>query len=107
MPEISGSKGTGVDLAEVRIPLETIDQLGIDTTPLRDQGLTELSLEALGVNTTTLESQLNEVGITTTTVSLDSLGTKRRAEWYGEQHSEQYAGDHIDRDVGAGYPGRA
>lgn len=65
--------GESIDLAEVRIPLDSIDQLGIDTTPLRDQGLTELSLEALGVTTTTLES-LSEVGITTTTVNLGDLG---------------------------------
>ncbi|MEZ4617245.1 MAG: hypothetical protein R2867_17280 [Caldilineaceae bacterium] len=70
----TGLEGTAVDLADLRIPLDTIDQLGIDTTPLREQGFTELSLEALGVNTTTLESQLREVGISTTTVSLDSLG---------------------------------
>ncbi len=69
-----GLDGAGVDLAQVRIPLDTIDQLGLDTTPLREQGLTELSLEAFGVNTTTLESDLREVGITTTTLSLDNLG---------------------------------
>ncbi len=69
-----GINNTPVDLADIRIPLDTIDQLGLDTTPLREQGLTELSLEAFGVNTTTLESNLREAGITTTTVSLDSLG---------------------------------
>ncbi len=68
-----GLNGT-VDLATISIPLDTIDQLGLDTTPLREQGLTELSLEAFGVNTTTLESDLREVGITTTTLSLDNLG---------------------------------
>lgn len=66
--------GSGVDLAEVRIPLETIEQLGIDVTPLREEGLEELSLEALGVNTTTLESTLDNIGVNTTTVTLESLG---------------------------------
>jgi len=69
-----GLNGTAVDLADLRISLDTIDQLGLDTTPLREQGLSELSLEAFGVNTTTLESDLSEIGINTTTVSLDSLG---------------------------------
>lgn len=59
-----------LDLADVRIPLDTIDQLGIDTAPLRAEGLTELSLSALGITTETLES----AGINTTTVSLDALG---------------------------------
>ena len=63
--------GTGnLDLANVRIPLDTIDQLGIDTTPLRDEGLTELSLSALGVTTETLES----MGVNTTTLNLNALG---------------------------------
>jgi putative ABC transport system permease protein len=60
----------GLDLNQVRIPLDTIDQLGIDTTPLREQGLTELSLESLGVTTDTLTN----LGVTTTTVNLESLG---------------------------------
>ncbi len=71
--ELSGAEGT-VDLAAVRIPLDTIDQLGIDTAPLRAEGLEELSLEALGINTTTLESTLTEFGVTTTTVGLDDFG---------------------------------
>ena len=60
----------GLDVGQVRIPLDTIDQLGIDTTPLREQGLTELSLESLGVTTDTLTN----LGVTTTTVNLESLG---------------------------------
>ncbi len=60
----------GLDVSQVRIPLDAIDQLGIDTTPLREQGLTELSLEALGVTTDTLTN----LGVTTTTVNLESLG---------------------------------
>jgi len=59
-----------LDLANLRIPLDTIDQLGIDTTPLREEGLTELSLSALGITTDTLAN----AGITTTTLSLDALG---------------------------------
>jgi len=61
----------GVDLSQVRIPLDTIDQLGIDTTPLREQGLTELSLSSLGVTTETLSS----LGVPTTTVNLETIGT--------------------------------
>lgn len=61
----------GVDLSQVRIPLDTIDQLGIDTTPLREQGLTELSLSSLGVTTDTLSS----LGVSTTTVNLETIGT--------------------------------
>lgn len=60
----------GLDLNQVRIPLDTIDQLGIDTTALREQGLTELSLAALGVTTDTLSS----MGVPTTTVNLENLG---------------------------------
>ncbi|MEZ4864537.1 MAG: FtsX-like permease family protein [Caldilineaceae bacterium] len=71
--------GSGeVDLSQVRIPLDTIDQLGIDTTPLRDLGLTELSLAALGVTsttmTTTLPSLLTNMGVPTDTVDLGALG---------------------------------
>ena len=61
---------SGLDVSQVRIPLDTIDQLGIDTTPLREQGLTELSLDAFGVTTDTLTN----LGVTTTTVNLESLG---------------------------------
>jgi len=67
----TGDLATGeFDVNQLRIPLDTIDQLGIDTTPLREQGLTELSLEALGVTTDTLSS----LGVTTTTVNLETLG---------------------------------
>lgn len=67
-------EGAAVDIADVRIPLDTIDQLGFDTTPLREQGLDELSLEAFGVNTSTLTSDLGQMGISTTTLSLENLG---------------------------------
>lgn len=63
--------GEGVDLSQVRIPLDTIDQLGVDTTALREQGLTELSLSALGITTDTLSS----IGVSTTTVNLENIGT--------------------------------
>lgn len=62
--------GDGLDLSQVRIPLDTVDQLGIDTTPLREQGLTELSLSSLGITTDTLSS----LGVSTTTVNLENLG---------------------------------
>ena len=68
-PTMTGTNG-GLDVSQVRIPLDTIDQLGIDTTPLREQGLTELSLQSLGVTTDTLTN----LGVTTTTVNLESLG---------------------------------
>ncbi|MBX3011852.1 MAG: FtsX-like permease family protein [Caldilineaceae bacterium] len=69
--ELTTELTTGtLDLNQLRIPLDTIDQLGIDTTPLREEGLTELSLAALGVTTDTLAS----LGVTTTTLSLADLG---------------------------------
>ncbi|MCB0128886.1 MAG: hypothetical protein KDE58_41760, partial [Caldilineaceae bacterium] len=67
-------EGAAVDLNDIHIPLDTIDQLGFDTTPLREQGINELSLEAFGVNTTTLSSDLQQIGINTTTLSLENLG---------------------------------
>ncbi|MCX6045484.1 MAG: FtsX-like permease family protein, partial [Chloroflexi bacterium] len=66
----SGSTA-GVDLAKVSIPLTALRNLGIDTTLLESQGITQsVSLAALGVTSTTLES----IGVNTTTVSLDSVG---------------------------------
>lgn len=74
----TGELATGeFDLNQVRIPLDTIDQLGIDTTPLREQGLTELSLAALGVTTDTLSN----IGVPTTTVSLTNLGLDNTASF--------------------------
>ncbi len=64
----TASANGNLDLAQISIPLETIEQLGIDTTPLRQQGLTALSLAAMGITTDTLQS----MGITTTTLDLDS-----------------------------------
>ncbi len=58
-----------LDLAQISIPLETIEQLGVDTTALREQGLSALSLASLGITTDTLQS----MGITTTTLNLDTL----------------------------------
>lgn len=69
--------GEGVDLSQVRIPLDTIDQLGIDTSALREQGLTELSLSALGITTDTLSS----MGVSTTTVNLENLGLNTTASF--------------------------
>ncbi len=66
--QTAGENGE-LDLAQISIPLETIEQLGVDTTPLREQGLTALSLESLGITTDTLQS----MGITTTTLNLDTL----------------------------------
>ncbi|MEZ4735030.1 MAG: FtsX-like permease family protein [Caldilineaceae bacterium] len=58
-----------VNLAQLSIPLSTLQAVGVDTTLLEQQGITEsLSLEALGVT----PAALQEMGVNTTTVSLDA-----------------------------------
>ena len=59
----------GIDLAELSLSLETLRGLGIDTTFLEEQGLTEISLAELGITPDLLES----VGVTTTTVNLGDV----------------------------------
>ncbi|HXF61711.1 MAG TPA: FtsX-like permease family protein, partial [Caldilineaceae bacterium] len=60
----------GVDLAQVSIPLETLQELGMDTALLEEQGIERLSLAELGLT----PDRLSALGVTTTTVSLDTLG---------------------------------
>ena len=68
---LTSGSNAGVDLSKVSIPLTTLRNLGINTTLLEQQGITQsVSLAALGVTSSTLES----IGVNTTTVSLNSVG---------------------------------
>ncbi len=68
---LTSGSNTAVDLAKISIPLTALRNLGIDTTLLESQGITQsVSLAALGVTSSTLEA----IGVNTTTVSLDSVG---------------------------------
>ncbi|MEZ4621099.1 MAG: FtsX-like permease family protein [Caldilineaceae bacterium] len=56
-----------VDLAQLSIPLRTLQAVGVDTMLLEQQGITEsLSLQTLGVT----PAALQEMGVNTTTVAL-------------------------------------
>ncbi len=67
----SGAADQGLDLADISIPITTVRSLGIDTTLLEQQGITQsLSLSALGITTSTLAA----IGVNTTTVGLDDIG---------------------------------
>ncbi|MCB0110136.1 MAG: hypothetical protein KDE53_29645, partial [Caldilineaceae bacterium] len=58
-----------VDLAQLSIPLSTLQAVGVDTTLLEQAGITEaVSLATLGMTPETLQ----EIGVNTTTVSLDA-----------------------------------
>ncbi len=68
---LTSGSNTGVDLAKVSIPLSALRNLGITTTLLESQGITQsVSLASLGITTSTLGS----IGVNTTTVSLNSVG---------------------------------
>ena len=71
----TGNTPDGFDLADITLSLETLQNLGIDTTFLEEQGLTEISMEALGIT----PEMLTNVGVTTTTVSLDDVGINTTA----------------------------
>ncbi|MCB0189966.1 MAG: hypothetical protein KDE31_37100, partial [Caldilineaceae bacterium] len=63
-----GSGAQSVDLTQLSIPLSTLRNVGIDTTVLEQQGITEsLSLDALGVT----PAALQQVGVSTTTVAVN------------------------------------
>lgn len=65
----AGGPTTAVDLAQLSIPLSTLQAVGIDTTQLEQEGITEtVSLAALGVTPDTLQ----QIGVNTTTLSLDA-----------------------------------
>jgi putative ABC transport system permease protein len=66
----SGTGEEGLDLANLTLSLETLQGLGIDTTFLEEQGLTEISMASLGIT----PDLLTDFGVTTTTVTLDSVG---------------------------------
>ena len=65
-----GISGDGVDVADLSLSLDTLRGLGVDTTFLEEQGLTEISLASLGIT----PEMLTNVGVNTTTVTLDSVG---------------------------------
>jgi putative ABC transport system permease protein len=66
----SGASPEGIDVADLSLSLETLQGLGIDTTFLEEQGMTEISMESLGIT----PELLGDFGVTTTTVTLDSVG---------------------------------
>ena len=66
----TGAADTGLDVAELTLPLETLQGLGIDTAFLEAQGIEEISLESLGIT----PDLLTDFGVTTTTVTLDAVG---------------------------------
>lgn len=64
-----GATTPGIDLAQLSIPLTTLRQVGVDTTLLEQQGVTQsLSLAALGVTPAALQA----IGVQTTTVALNA-----------------------------------
>ena len=70
-----GSAPAGVDVANLSLSLETLKGLGVDTTFLEEQGLTEISLASLGIT----PDLLTNIGVTTTTVTLDDVGINTSA----------------------------
>ena len=73
---LTGATGdAGNDLASLTLDIDTLKDLGVDTTFLEEQGITEISLASLGIT----PDLLTNVGVTTTTVTAETVGINSSA----------------------------
>src|SRR5690606_37191464 len=66
----TGAAEEGIDLSQVNIPVAALAEWGLDTTYFEEQGVESINLETLGLT----PEALSEMGVTTTTVSLETVG---------------------------------